>query len=159
MSLELIDDDVDGVLIDQADTQCRDSTPTPNATSESAPSSAGTKPKQSSKDAAAERVRAVDLAESATDERPVDSKLDALSIKLPHLPSPFDATYPRSRGGDRWKKICDDGHCMMCELEPGDGKGNVPVLNRVYSQSSRSNSSLKEPPAWAPIQLIHCVCA
>lgn len=94
---------------------------------------------------AAAVARAVDAAESATDQPKVsDSKLDELSVRLPHLPSPFDAIYPRSRGGDRWNKICADGHCMMSELEPGDGKGNVPVLNRVYGQHKAAHEKTNE---------------
>lgn len=79
-------------------------------------------------------AKKVDEAERATDtpQPKKDGKLDALSVQLPHLPSPFDAIYPRSRGGAEWKSIVDDGHCMMCQITPGDGKGNVPVLNRVY---------------------------
>ena len=60
-----------------------------------------------------------------------DPLLDALSVKLPHLPSPFDSIYPRSRGGDRWHKISPDAHCMLCKLEEGTGP-NAPVLHRIY---------------------------
>ncbi len=62
-----------------------------------------------------------------------DPKLDAASMQLPHLPSPFDAQFPESRGGDRWKSISPDSHCMLCELEAGDvDSPNAPILTRVY---------------------------
>ena len=61
--------------------------------------------------------------------------MDEQSVRLPHLPSPFDEAYPQSRGGDRWTKISPDAHCMSCELEKGEGP-NAPVLNRVYGQQS-----------------------
>lgn len=64
-----------------------------------------------------------------------NSQLDEQSVRLPHLPSPFDEAYPQSRGGDRWTKISPDAHCMSCELEKGEGP-NAPVLNRVYGQQS-----------------------
>ena len=60
-----------------------------------------------------------------------DPQLDRQSVLLPHLPSPFDAVYPATRGGDRWTNLAPDGHCMLCALEPGTGP-NAPVLNRVY---------------------------
>jgi hypothetical protein len=131
MSADQIEED-DGVLVEppqgtntheQAD----------NATPADAASGAG---KTAAAAAASALAKKVDEAESATDTPAPkkDGKLDALSVKLPHLPSPFDAVYPRSRGGDQWKSIVEDGHCMVCEITPGDGKGNVPVLNRVYGQ-------------------------
>jgi len=61
--------------------------------------------------------------------------LDEQSVRLPHLPSPFDEAYPQSRGGDRWSKISPDAHCMSCELQKGEGP-NAPVLNRVYGQQN-----------------------
>jgi hypothetical protein len=68
---------------------------------------------------------------SAEAKKPV--KLDSLAVQLPHLPSPFDSSFPASRGGDRWTSLTPDGHCMIHQLEEGEGV-TAPVLNRVYSQ-------------------------
>lgn len=124
MSLELIEDDGDVVLVDRPDTPITTS-------NEKAPTVESTTARQMAK----ARMDEVDANAAVTDTPATsDGKLDAQAIKLPHLLSPYDKVYPRSRGGDRWQTLTPDGHCMMCELEAGDGKGNVPVLHRVYGQ-------------------------
>ena len=142
MSIELIDED-DGVIVeketsttpttDMSTTSVADDIATTETKQQSASSTNSSTSSSSSSSSASlkDLVKKVDEAESATDQ-PKSTKYDAAAVKLPHLPSPFDRDYPRSRGGDRWKPLCEDGHCMISVLEEGDGNGNVPVLHRVY---------------------------
>lgn len=148
-----LSDDDDAVLVESHDAKDENSSSSmqrsslqeeSSSTSDAAESS--TAPSASSR---AEAIRAmareVDKREAATDEpsAPVDAAVrEETAAGLAALPSPFDAQFQQAREADKWKSITQDGRCVMMQLQPGDGGPNVPVLNRVYGQTTATGSAL-----------------